>query len=178
MAETEVNNQQLAQQILLAIRGIPPLIAGFTFMPPAEQRRLVLHANLPVRFLNAAAIALDASPALVQVTGLTGEAIRDAVAFRNALQPVSDEIIMIGQGVRHTITSRLSHAGNLAYRVYSMAKTMNRAEDRAVLIPHVESMRRTLARSGRTEPTVEPEPPQPPQPPQTEPPQPPTGPRK
>jgi hypothetical protein len=175
MADIQINHQQVAQQLLLAVRGIPAQIERYTFIPAAERRRLVLQANIPVRFLNSAAAALDVSPALVGATGVTGDDIRQAIMFRNAFQPLGDELIMVGQGVRHTVTLRLSDAGNVAYQVYAIAKTLNRSADREVLIPHIEDMRRYLGRSGRSEPTVEPEPDQPPQ---TEPPQPPTGPRK
>jgi hypothetical protein len=163
------DHQLLAQQILTTIRTVPQQIAGFAFLPPGERRRLAVPANLPVPFLNHAAIALDASQALFVASGTSADTLREAIMFRNAYDSVGDEMILIGQGLKHTVTVKLSDAGNAALRIYAISKTINRENDRQLLIPHIENMRRSLGRGrGSTEVAPDPEP-------QTEPPQPPPG---
>ncbi|HYC89392.1 MAG TPA: hypothetical protein VEO54_09295 [Thermoanaerobaculia bacterium] len=161
MAEPEINYQQLAQQILTTIRAVPQQIGGFTFLPVGERRRLSMPANLPVAFLNHAAVAIDASQTLFVASGTSAQTLRDAILFRNALDVVADEMIMVGQGLKHTITLKLGGAGNAALRIYAISKTINRENDRELLIPHIENMRRTLGRvRGSSEVVVEEPPPQ------------------
>lgn len=166
MAELITNPQELAQHLLLAARAIAAQVPGYVFIPVAERRRLQLQANIPVVFLTSAAAALDASPALAAALGITGgDRIRNAIATRNALLPVSDELFIISRGVRHTLTVGMSDAATIGQQVYSMAKTFNRTADREVLIPHIENMRRALAnRGGSTSSQAEPTPPATPQP--------------
>lgn len=157
----EIDHQQLAQQILTTIRGVPQQIAGFAFLPAGERRRLAVPANLPVPFLNSAAIAVDTSPALLAASGMNATTLREAIQFRNAFEVVADEMILIGNGLKHTITLQLSDAGTAALCIYAISKTINRRQDRALLIPHIENMRRTLGRGrGSTEVVVEEPPPQ------------------
>lgn len=158
----EIDHQQLAQEILKSIRAVPQQIAGFAFLPADERRRLAIPANLPVPFLNSAAIAVDASPALLAAVGTNATTLRQAIQFRNAFESVADEMILIGNGLKHTITLQLSDAGTAALCIYSISKTINRRDDRALLIPHIENMRRTLGRGrGSSAEAVVAEPPQP-----------------
>ena len=146
MADPEINHVLLAEQILTSVRAVPQQIGGFTFLPPGERRRLSMPANLPVAFLHSAAAALDVSDALFAASGRSAATLRDAILFRNAFDIVADEMILVGHGLKHTITLKLSDAGNAALRIYAMSKTINRENDRLMLVPHIENMRRTLGR--------------------------------
>jgi hypothetical protein len=159
MAETtepQVNHQQNADAILAALQAATLRIPGFTFVPIGERRRVTVWANLPVAFLNAVAVALDASETLRNATGLTAAVMRDAIAFRNAYQGLADQLTLYGNGLRHTIAATLAVVGNAGLRAYEIAKAMNRASDRELLIPHIADMRRTLGKSRPSLPPAEP----------------------
>jgi len=152
---TIIEQEQLASEILLSVRSIPTRISGFSFLPVNERRRLQLAANLPVPFLNSAARALDGAPPLLEHSGGNAATLRNAIAFRNNFEGVANELIMVGNGLRQTITLLLSGAGNAALRIYAIAKALNREDDRALLIPYIADMQRTLGRSRVSNPPVE-----------------------
>jgi hypothetical protein len=162
MSETTTDYQQLAQEILQTLRSLRERIPGFAILTLEERRKYLIHAHLPVAFLNGAATALDVSERLTMSAGLTGAAVRDAIAFRNAMQPVGNEADLFRDGVHHTVLRSLGQVGAAAYRAYTISKTMNRADDREVLIPHIEAMRRSVpVRSRASSEATEPEVPEP-----------------
>lgn len=159
---TIIQQEQLATEILHSVRSIPARLSGFAFLPSSERRRLNVSSNLPVPFLNAVAHALDGAPPLMERSGPNATTLRNAIAFRNTFEGVANELIMVGNGLRHTITLQLSAAGKAALTIYAIAKALNFEDDRQLLIPHIADMKRTLGRSRAAAPPAEEDPDSPP----------------
>src|SRR5688572_16756146 len=136
--------QTAANEILGWLRGVPQKIEGYTFLSLSERRRHSFNATLAVSFLNSAAAATEGSSALLEASRTSAARLRKAIAFRNAYESVANEMIMVGNGLKHTITLVMGDAGNAALRIYAIAKTLNRADDRELLIPYIADMRRAL----------------------------------
>jgi hypothetical protein len=153
VVDTPTAHAEAAAQFLVQLRNIVQSINGFTFVTPGRRRVINATASVPDPFLQTVAVALDASPMLASAAQVDGRQLRDAVVFTNAFEAVAIELDLAARGLRETIASRRYEAGVSALRAYSMAKSLNRPGDRALLIPYIRDMRRTLGR-GRTRQTV------------------------
>lgn len=165
--------------MLLQIRELARSIQGFGFAAKGRRLKISSKAALPDTFLDAAAVACDASPKLAAASGITGAEIRDTINFAAAFRSVAQELQLLGRGLEDTIAERRALAGTHSLRAYDLAKRMNAPEERELLIPHLANMERALrsVRPGPKKPKTTPAP-APTTPPTTPPPTPPADPPK
>lgn len=159
--ETPVPPAEAARALLAQIRGLQTSVNGFTFSRTPDPRSLNSAASVPAQFLEAVAVALDASPHLISSSKVEPAELRSAAIFTTAFTPVAEELELMARAVRHTLAIQRNRAGKLALHVYALAKTLNRPSDRQVLMPHVANMSRALGKTKRKPESADVEPPPP-----------------
>ena len=137
-----------AARMLTEIEQMVQTVRGFGFTSVSHRRRINPFSTVPTPFLLAVAVALDASPTLRAVAGVTGDELREKVSFCNAYAPVGDEMQLKGTGLVQSVRGERAAAGQLALKVYRVARGLNAPSDVEVLVPHLANMKRTLGRGG------------------------------
>lgn len=143
-----INHTETARGYLARVRALRDDLRDFSFGPTGGPVMAVtVPAALPVRFLEAVAVAVEASPQLALASELDVAELRDVIRFSEAMTPVADELELIARGIRHTVALRRAKVGMRALRAYQIAKGLNRYDDRAAPhVPHLENLKRTLRR--------------------------------
>lgn len=135
-----------AARLLGDVQSLVQTVRGYGFVSRTERRRINPTATLPTEFLLAVAVALDASEKLRQTTDITGDQIRDVISFCNAYGPAADEVRLKAEGVLQSVKSQRFEVGQVALRVYRFARDFHTPSEKELLVPHVENMKRLLAR--------------------------------
>jgi hypothetical protein len=145
--ETPVNHQQDAIDLTIKVRQLIQSIDGFTFAGPGRRTQIRTSGSLPDKFLSSTAASCDALPEFSAAAQLTGNEVRQALAFQVAYAPLADELELLAKGIRDTLAEHRSRIGYRALRAYAIAKTFSRPEDRATFLPHLRNMKRDFGRS-------------------------------
>lgn len=143
-----VPHDDTALAMMVALRKLAQSVVGFNFVTADRRRKINVSASLPDEFLEAVAVACDASSHLASSSQLTGIEVRDAINFSRAFLSVADELEILARGLRGTVALKRAEVGVRALRAYTLAKTLNRPDDRQLLIPHLAKLRAALGRSG------------------------------
>lgn len=131
---------------LKALRGEIP-----RFIPeaPGDAKALSTKAALSEEFMEAASVSMQASDLLDGSSPTTSAALRDSYAFALALNAVLTEAKAFVRAVAHTIRAAKADAGGRALDIYAVAQRLAKNKEGADLVPHVQTMRRTLKRGRR-----------------------------
>jgi hypothetical protein len=159
--ETPVSPTDAARALLVQIRSLQASVNGFTFSRTPDPRSLNSAGSVPPAFLEAVAVALDASPELAAACKVAASEIRSDAVYVNAFTPVAEELELMARAVRHTLAIHRNETGLLALGVYSLAKTFNRRSGRQLPVAHLENMRRALGKTKRKPESGSVEPPPP-----------------
>lgn len=116
---------------------------------PKERARLNGSAGLPDNLLEDVAYALEADSRLATASEVLPARLRDTVAFSRAYRPLLEELRLVMTELAHEIAARRAEAGREALKVYRLAKGLARPEDRALLVPHLESTKRHFRNKAR-----------------------------
>lgn len=171
---TPINHEEVANAIIQQLRSMAQSIPGFGYAAKGRRRKISSVATLPDAFFEDVAVACDASPQLAVASNLTAAELRNVIILSRAYKSVANEMNLIERGILDTVAEIRAEAGQCALRTYSMAKSINRPEDRELLIPHVANMQRSLGRGRPSKRVTEPAKPTEPAPaPPTTPPAPP-----
>lgn len=146
--EIPILHDETAKAMMTTLRNLAQSIPGFTFVSPDRRRKINVSASLPDEFLQAVAIACEASPHLASATEVDGAELREAISFGRAFSSLADELELVARGIRGTVALHRAEVGVRALRAYALAKNINRPDDREVLIPHITNMRTALGRAG------------------------------
>ena len=155
--ETPSSHEIAARDGLAQIRAILHGVRGFGFSGSAHRRRIGLAAAVPDQFLLTVAVALDASPELAAMAGVTGAQLRDVLSYTNAYKPFSTELALLANGVNQGVTSTRFDGASLALKVYRLAKGFNSPTDPQLLVPHIANMKAALGRGRPKTTATEPE---------------------
>lgn len=147
-----------AARLLENTQSLVQVVRGYGFISRKHSRAINPTATLPTEFLLAVAVALDASESLRQSSELTGDQIRDVVSFCNAYGPAANEMQLKAEGVLQAVKTQRSSAGQVCLRVYRVARSSNLPSDREMLFPHLENMKRALARGRKKRAAAKPSP--------------------
>lgn len=139
----------IAQQMTQVAHEVVSRLDGFVYLSPGERLRVNTSANIPDKFLETIARAMDRFTALAASTSLTSAEIRDLVAWSQAWLSVADEFIRLARGIKETVKRRRAIGGTESLRVYSVAKHLNRPGDREELVPWVDQLQQALGRGRR-----------------------------
>jgi hypothetical protein len=135
--------------MLTELRSAIEKMAGFTHSAKTRRQKNSVSAAVEDGFLLAVAAACDKYPELASGGQITGAEIRDLIAFTNAYAVVIQELAMLSRSVADTIAERRAAVAQKCRRVYQLAKSINRPEDRETLVPHVTAMQKYARRGGR-----------------------------
>jgi len=135
--------------MLTELRNAVEKMAGFTHSAKTRRRKVSVSAAVDDAFLLAVATACDRHPELASGGQITGAEIRDLIAFTNAYAVVIGELAMLSRSVADTLAERRAGVAHKCRRVYQLAKSINRPEDRETLVPHMAAMQKYARRGGR-----------------------------
>lgn len=146
-SETPVSQQQLAEEILNAIRVTVQRVPGFAHPTAAHRRKTAASAaSLTDEAFQAVATACDAHPHLAVANQITSAEIREMLAFCALYQALVADFPIHARGVAYAIASRRSALAVRARRVYDFAKGLNKPADRELLVPHIDAIKEALKR--------------------------------
>jgi hypothetical protein len=165
MAETnEVPTQpgpthlETARQAMSLINEAVRLVRDLEYPSPDQDHAINSSAAVSDDFLIAMATVVDSTPTMATAASLTGEELRDVVAFCSAYTPVADVLELATRAVRYTIKVERAAAGMKALRAYQIGKGLNRnlrnrvvgqriASISKIQVPQLGGLKRTLAAS-------------------------------
>jgi hypothetical protein len=145
-----------AARLLSDVQSLVQTIRGYGFITVQHSRSINATATLPTDFLLSVPVALDASETLRTNAGITGDQIRDVVAFCNAYGPAADEMRLKSEGMQQSVRTQRFEIGQVALRVYRHAKNFNLPSDKELLFPHMQNMKRSLARGRKKKAATKP----------------------
>jgi len=149
-----------AAKILSDVQTLVQNVRGFGFITRGHRRRINPTATVPTEFLLAVAVALDASEKLRNTAEITGDQIRDVVAFCNAYEAAANDLMLKAVGLQDTVKTQRGSAGDVCLRVYRLSRDFNKGSDKELFFPHIENMKRALGRgrkkNKKSDPAVEP----------------------
>lgn len=145
-SESSAQRTETARQMAEQVRAIVETLPGFVFITKQESRRLAVAASVPDRFLEAAAGAMDQSPALASSAKMSATDLRSSIIEAQAYLGLADELERLARGVRDTAKVGKGAVGTEALRVYSVARHLNRARDSESSVSSLDQMQRTLNR--------------------------------
>ena len=152
---TPINHEEMANAMIQKVRELAQSIPGFAYAAKGRRRKISSFASLPDAFLEDVAVACDASPQLAVASELTAAELRGIITFARAITSVANEMLLVARGALDTVAEHRALAGQRALRAYAIAKSINRPEDRELLIPHLANMQRSLGRGRpRTRPVT------------------------
>jgi hypothetical protein len=159
--EAPQSHADAARELMLRLRSLRESIPGLVLIPKERLKELITAASVSDEFLETAATSVEATPELASASKLVPAEVRDVIAFSRAYNGAIDEGELLQRMLRHTIIVRRAKVGQETLKAFALAKGLNRPRKSDVFVPHIEAMRRTLARS-RRKPAETTEPPEPP----------------
>ena len=144
------SHEAAANALIKDIRElIETRIPGFALAAKGRRLKINTTASLSDAFLESVAAACVAHAELSVAGQITADEIRDSISRSRVLATVAEELSILSRGVADTAAEARNEVGKRARRIYHYANTLNKEEDRELLIPHLAAMKRTLNR-GRT----------------------------
>ena len=145
-ATTPINHEENAAAAMIKAREIAHSVPGFAFAVKGRRRKITSSASAPDVFLETVAVACDASPQIGASDDLTSAEVRDCLVSSRVYTSLGKEMILIGHGILDTVAEKRNSVSKRARRVYKHAKDLDHPEERELLVPHVENMKRALGR--------------------------------
>ena len=144
---------------MVRLRDLAQAVPGFGYAAKGRRRKISSAATVPDAFLEAIAVACEASVQLAAASELSASDLRSVITFARAFTSLANEMALVAKGLSDTIAEHRYTLGQRALRAYAIAKSINKPEERELLIPHLENLRRALGRVGRPRVAAKPEPP-------------------
>ena len=160
--ETPLSHAERARLVLGHMREIKKLIEGFTFAGAPDPRTLTFAKSIRDEFFENTAVALEASDQLTKADRVRADECREVVEFTRVFMPIAEEFGIMHDGVLHTIALRRADVGQRALQIYHFAKALTKkmaGGASQVLIPHLEAMKRGLAKRKAPTPSAGEQPP-------------------
>jgi hypothetical protein len=138
---------EAARDLLQRIRTMRQLSITRPLTQAKDRARLNGTASLPDELIEDVAYALEIDSRLAAASEVLPTPLRDTVAYSRAYRPLLEELRLVTKELSYEIAIRRTEAGRQVLKVYRLAKGLVRPEDKALLVPHLESMKRHFARS-------------------------------
>lgn len=140
------------------LRILRDRIPDYVQLPVRRSLSLTRAATISIEFVHAAINAIAASLSLRSALGLEAQELRLEAEVTARWSQVLDDIDALRRGVVGAIRSRRYRLGTMALRAYQLSRNLARDEQNAVLLPHLDAMKRA-AKFGkhRAKPEAEPE---------------------
>lgn len=140
--ESNPHTQQVRES-MTAIRDVLRQIPELTHPPKGARIRLTFASAAKDAFLEAMAVAIEASEAFATSSPVTARELRDEIAFGRAHVPLAEDLGVQRLSVLYTIELRRSKIVRRALHAYAIAKSLNRKGE-TVLVPHLEMIKKAL----------------------------------
>jgi len=133
----------LSEKLQAALQSSIP---GFTVLPePLNRRdRPRGHRNLPDRFFEALAVAIEKSPEFAGAVRVTSAQIREMLQFCAAFLALANDLERFARGIRYLVGTRRANVGRLASSAYRIAKAMNVLVNLGPPVPQVTEMQEAI----------------------------------
>jgi hypothetical protein len=157
--EIQTPNKAAAEAPMLAPEGVVAQlrivrqqIAEVTPLTRQQKKALYRYAAVPNEVLQASINAVGASANVQQALGDPADDIRQMVEESNRWTAVEDELRGMLQGVAGANLIRRQRIGLRAMQAYVISRQLSRDPSHAVLLPHVQEIRRLRSLSRRKKP--------------------------
>jgi len=137
---------EAARDLLQRIRTMRGQTITRPLSDPKNRARLNGISGFPDELIEDVAYALEVDNRLAAASEVPPQPLRDTVAFSRAYRPLLEELRLVTKELAYEIAGRRSDAGKQVLKVYRLAKGLVRPEDKALLVPHLESIKRYFAR--------------------------------
>ena len=149
MSEQPVDTQPITPEELVAVaRALRQRIPDYVLLPVPDANAVRTVANLHPQFTTAAINAVGASDIITTAVGMTAEEMTQLSAEADRWSAAVVELQGLTKGVADTNLKRRHRVGLAALQSYSITRQLVRHADHAVLLPHLEDMKRN-SRLGR-----------------------------
>jgi hypothetical protein len=145
---TESIHTIAARDLLQRVRAVQELTGAKT-LHTVERQKLNSTSGVPDQFFEDVAVALETYAVLATASEASAAELRDVVAFSRAYAPLVEELLRAARALQDEIALRRTAVAHKALKAYKVAQAVNRPSDKAMLVPHLEAMRRSLGRSGK-----------------------------
>lgn len=139
-----------AAALMLLIRKEIQAIEGFAFITPGHRRKLIPYETLSDAFFESGAVAAETAPDAATASQITAPEIRDTINYSLAYMPLANELEIHAKALRHSIAGRRAGVGQKVLRFFNFLKGISRPEEREILIPHLEAMKKARMRRRAT----------------------------
>jgi hypothetical protein len=136
---------EAARDLLQRIRTMRGQTITRLLSDPKDRARVNGISGLPDELLEDVAYALESDVRLAAASEVPPQPLRDTVAFSRSYRPLLEELRLITKELAYEIAVRRAEAAKQVLKVYRLAKGLVRPEDKALLVPHLESMKRHFA---------------------------------
>jgi hypothetical protein len=137
---------EAARDLLQRIRTMRGQTITRPLSAAKDRGRLNGIAGFPDELIEGIAYALEVDQRLAAASEVAPQPLRDTVEFSRAYRPLLEELRLVAKELANEIAGRRFDAGRQVLKVYRLAKGLVRPEDKALLVPHLESMKRYFAR--------------------------------
>ena len=138
---------EAARDLLERIRAMRQLAISHPLAPAKDRARLNSKAGLPDELIEDVAYALEVDSRLAAASEVLPAGLRDSVAYSRSYRPLLEELRLVTKELTHEIAFRRAEAARQVLKVYRLAKGLVRPEDKALLVPHLESLKRYFTRA-------------------------------
>ena len=138
--------------VVAQLRIVRQQIAEVTPLTRQQKKALYRYAAVPNEVLQASINAIGASAIVQQALGGPADDVRQLIEESNRWTAVEDELRGMLQGVAGANLIRRQRIGLLAVQAYVISRQLVRDPSHAVLLPHVQEIRRLRSLSRRKKP--------------------------
>src|SRR5438552_224079 len=142
--------------VVAQLRIVRQQIAEVTPLTRQQKKALYRYAAVPNEVLQASINAIGASAIVQQALGGPADDVRQLIEESNRWTAVEDELRGMLQGVAGANLIRRQRIGLLAVQAYVISRQLARDPSHAVLLPHVQEIRRLRSLSRRKKPAPPP----------------------
>ena len=154
----EAVNSITPEEVVRQLRALREQVPDFVLMTSEELRPYVRTATAGVELVHEAINAIDASPKLAQTLDRSPESLRAEAEIAARWVQVLVEIDAFRLGVSCAITMRRHRVGSVALKTYQVSRQLTRYKENADLLPHIDAMRRAVAKFRKRHPQPGPAP--------------------
>ena len=156
------------EDVVTQLRGLRQQIVEVTPLTKQQRNALRAHAATPNSVVQASINAIGASDNVQQALGQPADDVRQMAEEANRWTAVEDELRAMLKGIAGATLIRRQRVGLLSVQAYVISQQLARDPDNAILLPHVQEIKRVrgLARRKKKPAPQTPEPLPAPAPPQ------------
>jgi hypothetical protein len=131
------------EEVVAQLRGIISSIPDYVPVPKATARARRAASHVRPQFVDSAMSAIDASASVRDALGVTTEQMRADVDQASRWSAVADVLREMLGAIDAAVLTRKYRVGLTSLTTYSISRELVRHPDQAILLPHLDNMKRT-----------------------------------